>query len=62
MEWTEKKPTQPGWYWWRAKHGYKAKLTQVMVNLDEEVFIAGTDALIIFNFVGEWAGPLEPPT
>lgn len=62
MTWTRKKPTKPGWYWYRAPNGD--------MWIEEIDCIEGgaysTDqygrCLLVDMYDGEWAGPLEPPT
>jgi len=68
MTWTTETPTQPGWYWWREYEGSGPQITQVhlfnFVWLNKP-FLGIEDIHTrtpLDNMLGEWAGPLEPPT
>ena len=61
MTWTTEKPTESGWYWWRAPG---LPLMGVVVQVDVEadtVYSSGTDADASLDqrMGGEWLVPLE---
>ena len=74
MKWTRKKPTAPGWYWYRdRKENCIARVTK----RDAELYVAfmdadgfhdanyklegyGLDQLIPQGLSGWWKGPLSP--
>ena len=61
MNWTQDKPTQEGWYWFRMDN--EEKRTVIVYVIDAERMVAagsegeGNPALQ----KGAWYGPLEPP-
>jgi len=65
MEWTNEKPTKPGWYWWRKDCGDGAEIVSV-VNVGRTgcYFLkrvhVGLDMRMPTD-QGQWSGPLEPP-
>jgi hypothetical protein len=62
VNWTTKKPTKTGWYWYRgASDGNTAKVLHFIDDDGNEPYIATSDDLILKDLVGEWAGPVEPP-
>ena len=56
LKWTDKKPTEIGWYWRRSKH-YNDEIVYVRLYCGE---------LCINNWGvpdgSEWAGPISVPT
>ncbi len=64
MTWTNEKPTQSGWYWWR-EHGLPLMgvIVQVDVEADTPCIHQGpnADALLDQMIGGEWYGSLEMP-
>ena len=64
MNWTDKKPTQPGWYWYRAAGEWEA----IIVNVNYE-FLDGFEVLCVGTserywsdtMRGQWAGPIMEP-
>jgi hypothetical protein len=66
MEWTNTKPTGPGWYWHRAFTAINGVKSVQMCEIYEQggvLLVAGLQphSFILSNASGEWAGPLEPP-
>lgn len=57
MTWTTKPPTVNGWYWWRNNSDGTPQIVRVSRG---SPLIPGT--AIIMASVGEWYGPLVPPT
>jgi hypothetical protein len=62
MNWTTDKPTVPGWYWWRSNtedptmvEVVKCRRVCMVLEPDSNM---GVEVPL---YVGEWAGPLEPP-
>lgn len=65
MNWTNKTPTEPGVYWFRPQKTRLWRLAKVdrseEGSLIERV-LAGFIDVRIENYIGDWAGPLKPPT
>lgn len=73
LNWTTKRPTTPGWYWWVGEGGSVSDLEIVKICDYQlagcnklQVWRMGMDveSLELFierNGVGKWAGPLEMP-
>ncbi len=61
MNWTQDKPTQEGWYWFRMDTGDKRTVIVYVLSPDRMVAIGdeheGSPAIQI----GFWFGPLESP-
>ena len=63
MEWTDKKPTKPGWYWARWQnhieityvYDYKGELACQWVGNNGAYFLESE------REVEEWAGPIPEP-
>lgn len=52
LKWTNQKPTQEGWYWYRRTRNKHTACSIVNV----------TNAVKLYsNYPGEWYGPIEPP-
>lgn len=67
--WTSKRPTVPGWYWWRKRGDYYlASRGPVVVQIEEGyrrnsgwlLYIVGVGGSLE-DKPGEWAGPLPHP-
>ncbi len=60
MHWTNRKPTQPGWYWFRAKN--QKWLTMTEVDTNSHGFLLRSTS---FGWLplprGQWAGPIAEP-
>ena len=52
MQWSNKTPTIPGWYWWRVDSSWPAHPVDLR---------AQNDLLDAQERGGEWAGPIEVP-
>lgn len=69
MEWTTKKPTEPGW-WWHRQGDYNSGKPEVCrvfrSEIDNVMRVLWTldcpFADAVSEYDGEWSGPLEPPT
>lgn len=66
MMWTTDKPTTPGWYWWRHRHGWKADASWTVPKIVKVVNKAGLLMVCAWcqlgNMLdGEWAGPIPEP-
>jgi hypothetical protein len=74
MKWTEEKPTQEGFYWFRGLigdaatgkvHDFRDKLTVVEIIYKEVGFYAKILGAgwwpLIDTANGVWTGPIEPP-
>ncbi len=61
MNWTQDKPAQEGWYWFRMDTGEKRTVIVYVISPDRMVAIGteseGNPALQ----KGAWFDPLEPP-
>lgn len=62
MKWRNKKPTKPGWYWWRHV-GYEARIVNVYVNESRKLSASGEHLdFDLDNENGDWSGRLAEPT
>jgi hypothetical protein len=62
VNWTTKKPTKTGWYWYRGvSDGNTAKVLHFIDDDGDGPYIATSDDLVLKDLDGEWAGPVEPP-
>jgi hypothetical protein len=60
--WTTKKPTKPGWYWYRGESdGHTEKVLHFIDDDGDGPYLATSDDLALNDLDGEWAGPVEPP-
>ena len=60
MTWTSKKPTVPGWYWWRAiVYGRLFSRIYEVELFDGHLGIRAVNRVEFME--GDWAGPIEPP-
>lgn len=65
MQWTRNIPTEPGWYWYRRRHGANPEvwcvtMVKIYRNWAGQIIVSGWGSPSSMS--GEWAGPLEPPT
>ncbi len=60
LTWTKRKPTVPGWYWYR---GEAHEADPFIVQVDEVGHFQWPDGGFqkVTLTHGEWAGPIEPP-
>lgn len=61
MSWTTKKPTQPGWYWWRTYNDEPWEVVEVCVNNNRMFHKRIGRTVEIDSSKGEWSGPLPEP-
>ncbi len=69
MNWTSRKPTEPGWYWYRDIDALEKGDTVVWVNtLNGKLKVMMIDGwsvelekMMDSGYSGQWAGPLQPP-
>ncbi len=61
LTWTEQRPTQAGWYWFR---GQAHEADPFIVQVDEAGQFQWPDGGYqeVMLAKGEWAGPIEEPT
>jgi hypothetical protein len=69
MTWTTERPTEPGWYWYKATKHLPAIIVYVYHSHNNP--LPGNGLLVAYvgldehrnsaMISGEWAGPLEPP-
>lgn len=60
MNWTTKKPTKTGWYWYRGvSDGNTAKVLHFIDDDGEEPYLATSDDQTLNDLAGEWAGWLS---
>lgn len=55
MEWTNEKPTKPGWYWWRDREFSLSGRACIR-------YLSSMDMDVNWGDTCEWAGPLPQPT
>ena len=61
QRWTKRKPTEPGWYWWRNN----GEPEMVHVTNPSVVLLCGDSRVFSTNMMighgtGEWQGPITP--
>jgi hypothetical protein len=62
LNWTKKKPTKPGWYWYRGEgDGNTVNVLHYIDDDGEGPYLATSDDRALNDLNGEWAGPVEPP-
>ena len=62
MRWRKKKPTKPGWYWWRHG-GYGCRIVSVYVDGRGRLCASGENLdFDLDNENGNWSGPIAEPT
>ena len=68
MTWTREQPTQPGWYWWRAKGQSQPLIARVFETNEGGLMVQFDNGHIEYvrRLVAEakdleWAGPLVEP-
>ena len=67
MNWSDKKPDAPGWYWCRFPESPNRNYSRphvVEVIMDEKTGMLQQGFFVLKEYTaqrGEWAGPLEPP-
>lgn len=54
--WTNAKPNDPGYYWW--KHSKVSKCRIVEVTMRKDVAVIGLAS--VDGYKGQWQGPLRP--
>ncbi len=59
-QWTDQRPTVPGWYWWRIAPGHYSIIERYDKSADGLVMY-GKDMHKHQLVNGEWCGPIEPP-
>ena len=61
LKWTDEKPNQAGWYWWR---GMEEDTEPLVVFVDAVGYFQWPDGMWqeVGLTKGEWAGPIEPPS
>lgn len=59
-KWSENRPTQPGWYWYR---GLTGEDDPMIVQVDEAGYFQWPDGGFqeVLLTEGQWAGPIVPP-
>jgi len=58
--WTETKPTEPGWYWFRGQ-AHEADLFIVQIDVVGQFQWPDGGYQEVKLAKGEWAGPIEEP-
>ena len=62
LNWTTKKPTKPGLYWYRGEcNGHTVKVLHFIDDDGDGPYLAMSEERILNDSDGEWAGPVEPP-
>ena len=60
MKWTNKKPTEPGWWWYRFADA-KAVTVWVWKGRRNLVVDLGDRSYSLKELSGQWAGPIPMP-
>ena len=60
LVWTDDKPKQAGWYWWRGLEDTEP----LILFVDEVGYFQWPDGMSqeVGLTKGEWAGPIHPPS
>lgn len=66
MNWTNEKPTAPGWYWYKnPAHGHDAEKDADIIDIDpvedEALFPGEYASRLLSMLTGEFAGPIPKP-
>lgn len=68
MEWSTRRPTGPGWYWFRHPERVPQCVWVAWIGRPEDATVrvftvmrAESQDFAEFSHVGEWAGPIELP-
>lgn len=59
LKWTKGKPAVPGWYWHRAGNEADPQVTQVYIDVRDNLVPANVFIGSLMN--GQWAGPIPIP-
>lgn len=63
LEWTEEKPTAPGWYWYQLAYQEIVEVFEVVASRHSmRVRFGDGSVRSIASCSGEWSGPIPPPT
>jgi hypothetical protein len=69
MNWTNEKPTKPGWYWWRENKVKGYERTHIIhvfgTALNGLAIISGWSGMLdetVKEFGGQFAGPIPEPS
>ena len=67
MEWSNKEPTEPGWYWWRQIPGEPGEIMFVRLHEAGALWLCTStnwiDAVSVLTKRGsQWSGPLQEPS
>lgn len=67
--WTTKRPTVPGWYWWRNDGAINGQRPAIVVDIQPKYSWTAKPLLVggirpgqflLENASGEWQGPITP--
>lgn len=64
LHWTEKLPTEPGWYWYDDEEEPSEKPYIVHIEtsrFDKRLYVRGRSIARLDESLGRWAGPIEEP-
>ena len=65
MEWTDVKPTRPGWYWVYEDFGpaYAIEIVQVICHAHEDRYVLSSeyDGRVEIDRYRYWLGPIDLP-
>ncbi len=62
LNWTNKAPTTPGWYWYKKYKTWKAEIVLVEGVNEADNYYLLFDGWDVKHHEGQWAGPIpEPP-
>ena len=67
MRWTDKRPTEPGWYWMRPKGSVAVppEIVQVLKHADDDEWMlraVGVQGYWSRGASMEWSGPIPEPS
>ena len=62
LQWAQKKPTAPGWYWYNPGGDYEPSIVRVVRgSIDGRLYVREGALFSMDGMAGLWAGPIEEP-
>lgn len=61
LKWTTKKPTKPGWYWYRYSENHKPYICDVWLDVEKNLRCIFGVGYLVKETPFEWAGPIPEP-
>ena len=62
MKWTDEKPSEPGWYWYKPAGGRKVPYILEVVSIRSRFLGRTPNGLTPVDYsFGQWSGPIPEP-